>query len=82
MRCPSSAGCQTTLLQLLTYTEPLAEPVADFVAIVATKHDYPAFLDSVLAYVKAPVSHACDRTHLTGERGGALSQGGGQNEVF
>ena len=45
------AGCQTTLLQLLNYHEHLAEPVADFAALVGTHYQHAIFVDELMAYV-------------------------------
>lgn len=44
-------GAQTSIIQNLSYFEHLAEPMAEFLHILAEQYDYPQLSDEILRFV-------------------------------
>lgn len=42
------AGAQTSIIQNLSYFEHLAEPMAEFLQILAEQYDYPQLAEEIL----------------------------------
>ena len=51
-----ATGAQTSVIQNLSYFEHLAEPMAEFLHILAEQYDYPQLTDEVLRYGKFRIS--------------------------
>ncbi len=45
-------GAQTSIIQNLSYFEHLAEPMAEFLHILAEQYDYPQLTDEILRSAK------------------------------
>lgn len=44
-------GAQTSIIQNLSYFEHLAEPMAEFLQILAEQYDYPQLAEEILRFV-------------------------------
>lgn len=55
-------GAQTSIIQNLSYFEHLAEPMAEFLQILAEQYDYPQLAEEILRFGISSTSaeHAAD----------------------
>ncbi len=63
LRTNIDIGAQTSIIQNLSYFEHLAEPMAEFLQILAEQYDYPQLAEEILRLGSSSTSagHGADR---------------------